>query len=134
MALFADVNGDCSRSKDFIRTFTRWWKLNYDKPVFQEPYKCIALCLNLMKGRNVKDWTNDCQTKMDVDVIYGHNHGNEHHWNKFKAAFELTYTDIGEVVNAEHEIEQLKMEKGDLNTYIVTFNKLAGLAGYSLSD
>jgi hypothetical protein len=44
------------------------------------------------------------------------------------------YTDIGEAVNAEHEIERLRMEKGDLDTYIATFNKLAGLAGYSPSD
>jgi len=26
------------------------------------------------------------------------------------------------------------MEKGDLDTYIATFNKLAGLAGYSPAD
>ena len=49
-------------------------------------------------------------------------------------AFDLTYTNIGEAVNAEHEIERLRMEKGDLDTYIATFNKLAGLAGYSPSD
>jgi len=48
--------------------------------------------------------------------------------------FDLTYTNIGEAVNTEHEIERLKMEKGDLDTYIATFNKLVGLAGYSPSD
>jgi hypothetical protein len=52
----------------------------------------------------------------------------------FKDAFDLTYTDIGEAVNAEHEIERLRMEKGDLDTYIATFNKLAGLAEYSPLD
>jgi len=117
-----------------MRDFIRWWKLNYDKPIFQEPYKCVALCLNYMKGRNVEDWTDDRQAKMDADVTYGQGHNEEHHWNEFKAAFDLTYTNIGEVVNAEHEIEWLRMEKGDLDTYIATFNKLAGLAGYSPSD
>jgi len=127
-------NGDRNRSKDFMRAFIQWWKLNYDKPVFQEPYKRVALCLNYMKGRNVEDWTDDRQAKMDADVAYGQGHNEEHHWNEFKAAFDLTYTNIGEAVNAEHEIERLRMEKGDLDTYIATFNKLAGLAGYSPSD
>jgi hypothetical protein len=54
-----------------MRAFIRWWKLNYNKPVFQEPYKCIALCLNYIKGRNVEDWTDDRQAKMDADVAYG---------------------------------------------------------------
>jgi hypothetical protein len=127
-------NGDRNRSKDFMRAFVRWWKLNYDKPVFQEPYKRVALCLNYIKGRNVEDWTDNCQTKMDADVAYGRGHNEEHHWNEFKVAFDLIYTDIGEAVNTEHEIERLRMEKGDLDTYIATFNKLTGLAGYSPSD
>jgi len=35
-----------NKSKDFMRSFIWWWKLNYNKPVFQQPYKRVALCLN----------------------------------------------------------------------------------------
>jgi hypothetical protein len=71
---------------------------------------------------------------MDADVTNGYGHDEECQWNEFKATFNLTYTDIGEAVNTEHEIERLRMEKGDLDTYIASFNKLAGLARYSPLD
>jgi|SRR5216683_7095059 len=123
-------SGEHHKSKDFMRSFIRWWKLNYDKPVFQQPYKRVALCLNYIRGKNIEDWADEQQTKLDDNVTNGYGHDSEHHWNTFKTAYKTTYTDLGEHVNAEHEIERLKMERGDLNSYIAIFNKLMALTGY----
>ena len=46
-------------------------------------------------------------------------------------AYETIYTNLRECINAEQEIERLRMEQGNLNTYIISFNKLMTLAGYS---
>jgi hypothetical protein len=71
---------------------------------------------------------------MDRDVGRRYGHDEEYYWNTFKTVFDLTYTDMGEAINVEHEIERLRMEKGDLDTYIATFNKFLGLVGYSPMD
>jgi len=45
-------------------------------------------------------------------------------------AYETTYTNLREHINTKHKIKRLKMEKGDLDTYVATFNKLMTLARY----
>ena len=94
----------------------------------------MALCLNYIQGQNIKDWADDRQNKMDDDVANRVAHNNEHHWTTFKAAYEMMYTDLGEKVTAEHNIEKLRMEKGDLDTYITMFNKLMTLTSYQQGE
>ena len=52
-------SGDRSKSKEFMHSFIRWWKLNKEKAVFNQPYKCVALFLNYMRGPKVEDWADD---------------------------------------------------------------------------
>jgi len=52
-------SGNRTKSKEFMHSFIRWWKLNKEKAVFDQPYKCIALFLNYMRGPKVEDWAND---------------------------------------------------------------------------
>jgi hypothetical protein len=87
-----------------------------------------------MKGTKVKDWADDQQKKMNDDIIGGWSEAEEHHWTCFKTAFENTYTNLGEKVFADHSIQTLKMEKGDLDTYIATFSKLLEQAEHSNTD
>lgn len=76
LALFT---GDRNKSKDFMRAFNRWWKLNKDKPIFAQPYKCVALFINHLRGNNIEDWANDQQKKMDDDVATGYGDNDKHH-------------------------------------------------------
>jgi hypothetical protein len=122
--------GDRNKSKDFMRAFNRWWKLNKEKPVFSQPYKQVALFINHLRGLNVEDWADKQQKIMDDDIAGGHGDDDEHHWARFKVAFEQTYTDLGEKLSADATLQNLKMEKGDIDTYIATFNKLLAQAGY----
>ena len=71
---------------------------------------------------------------MDDDITNGYGHNSKHHWITFKMAYESTYTNLGEHINAEQEIERLRMEQGDLDTYIATFNKLMALAEYTNTE
>jgi hypothetical protein len=122
--------GDRNKSKDFMRAFNRWWKLNKEKPVFSQPYKCVTLFLNHLRGLNVKDWADEQQKTMDNDIATGHGDNDEHYWARFKVAFKQTYTDLGEKLSADATLQNLRMEKGDIDTYITSFNKLLTQARY----
>jgi len=113
-----------------MRVFNRWWKLNKEKPIFSQPYKQVALFLNHLRGLNVEDWADEQQKTMDDDIVAGRGDDDEHHWTRFKVAFEQTYTDLGEKLSADTTLQNLRMEKGDIDTYIATFNKLLAQAGY----
>jgi hypothetical protein len=67
---------------------------------------------------------------MDDNVSVGICHSFESHWIKFEAAFKDAYTDLGESVKAEQDLRSLRMQGGDIDTYIATFDKLLKLAGY----
>jgi hypothetical protein len=122
--------GDRNKSKDFMRAFNRWWKLNKEKPIFSQPYKHVALFLNHLRGLNVEDWANEQQKTMDDDVAAGHGDNDEHHWTRFKVTFKQNYTDLGEKLSANATLQNLRMEKGDIDTYIALFNKLLTQARY----
>jgi Retrotransposon gag protein len=122
--------GDRNKFKDFMRAFNRWWKLNKEKPVFSQPYKRVTLFLNHLRGLNVEDWADEQQKTMDNDIAAGHSDNDEHHWARFKVAFKQTYTDLGEKLSTDATLQNLRMEKGDIDTYITSFNKLLTQAGY----
>jgi hypothetical protein len=123
-------NGNQDHSKEFMRSFIRWWKLNTEKLVFSQPYKHVALCLSYIQGHNVEDWTDDQQSKLDDNIANGRRVESKQHWTDFKAAFDTTYADLSKKVKAKNTIHTLKMECGDLDTYIATFKKLLTLSGY----
>jgi hypothetical protein len=55
-------------------------------------------------------------------------------WNIFEGEFQRAFTDTAREQNAYKKLVVLKMTGGDLNTYIVDFEKLAEDAGYSLNE
>ena len=55
-------------------------------------------------------------------------------WNNFEKSFKDTYTNLAKKVNAQHSLETLKMEKGDIATYIATFLETLDAAGYQKQE
>ena len=49
-------------------------------------------------------------------------------------SFSTAFTDTMSLQKAKAEFCTIKMEKGDLDTYIAKFERLARLAGYNLQD
>jgi hypothetical protein len=48
-------DGNRAKAKEYMCSFKHWWALNEEKPVFNIPYKRVALCLSYMKGAKVED-------------------------------------------------------------------------------
>jgi len=71
---------------------------------------------------------------MDNDIANGYGYDSKHHWITFKTIYKSTYTDLREHINAKQEIERLRMEQGNLDTYIASFNKLVTLVGYTSTE
>ena len=49
-------------------------------------------------------------------------------------SFNTVFTDTMSLQKAKAEFHTIKMERGELDTYMAKFERLAGLAGYSLQD
>ena len=49
-------------------------------------------------------------------------------------SFNMAFTDTMSLQKAKAEFHSLKMERGELDTYIAKFERLARLAGYNLQD
>ena len=49
-------------------------------------------------------------------------------------SFGTAFTDTMSLQKAKAEFRTIKMEKGELDTYIAKFERLAHLAGYDLQD
>jgi hypothetical protein len=67
---------------------------------------------------------------MDDDVASGYGEDQKHHWTHFETAFTQAFTNLGEKISVESQLHSLKMEKGDIDTYIMVFNKLLAQARY----
>ena len=111
--------------------FNCWWKLNKEKIVFDQPYKCVALYLSYIRGKKVNDWVDARQSEMDTNVLLGYGEEMEVYWNTFKSSFVITYSNLGEKMVVEEKLQDLKMEKQDIDTYITTFKNLLGQAEYT---
>ena len=127
-------DGDRAKAQAFYRSFVRYWKLNIDKTVVTEPYRRVALFLSYLKGPKVEDWADAQQKKMDDNVAIGRIRASERHWTDFKDAYDANFKDLGEKINAQHQLENLKMQGQDIDSYIAKFETLMGLAGYKKGE
>ena len=67
-------------------------------------------------------------------LIAGAGRGEEHLYDTVMDSFNMAFTDTMSLQKAKAEFRSLKMEKGELDTYIAKFERLARLAGYNLQD
>ena len=96
-----------------------------------EPYRRVALFLSYLEGPKVEDWADAQQKKMDDNVARGRPVTSENHWTDFKAAYDTTFKEIGEAVNAEAKLQTLRMQGSDIDSYIAAFKTLMDQAGYA---
>jgi hypothetical protein len=127
-------DGKRSEAKEFMRTFMHWWKLNNEKAAFSILYKRVALCISYMHGSKVEDWTDERQEHMDKEVADGLVKEYEGHCVDFRKAFQNTFTDLAEGINAEKDLRDLHMKEGNIDTYIATFKRLTRLAGFGETE
>ena len=67
-------------------------------------------------------------------LIVGAGRNEEHLYDAVMDSFNTAFTDTTSMQKAKAEFRSLKMEMGELDTYIAKFKRLARLAGYNLQD
>jgi hypothetical protein len=86
-----------------------------------------------MRGPNVDNWKKAQRRELNAKTNQQANpilHTDEVLWNEFETAFSNAYTDLNKKQKAINNLHLLKMNKGDLDSYITDFNRIAAEAGY----
>ena len=103
----------------------------------QNSFKQVVTALHFIRGSNVNDWVEEQLISLTNKVTATVNpidHGNEVLWNNFKQAFHAAFTDTTKKQSMHAMLYALKMRVGGLDNYIATFEHLAALVGYDLTD
>jgi hypothetical protein len=101
------------------------------------PYLRVSYFLSLIKGPLVKDWILDQidalvdKTTRAVDRIP---QTEDQLWTEMEAAFDAAFTDTTKKQQAFNTLQNFRMNKDDLNTYVATFKHLAKTTGYTLNE
>jgi len=128
---------DRARAQEFLNTITIWKAVNYKKEVIKDPYTRTALVLTYIKGDNVNSWA-----KRQLDILNEKQQNNpdpngtpnKTWWTDFKRAVKDAFTFTASKETALAQLEKLTMNKGDINTYITTFNRLLAEADFTCTD
>jgi len=129
--------GDRTRAQEFLDTITIWKAVNYKKDVIKDPYTRTALILTYIKGDNVNSWA-----KRQLDILNQKQQNNpdpngtpnETWWTNFENAFKDAFTFTASKETALAQLEKLTMNRGDIDTYIATFDQLLAKADFNRND
>ena len=129
-------DGDRRKSEAFMQEWTIYRGINRFTPQMINPFSQVLMFLSFIKGDKVHEWT-QAQLRWAVDYTAQApgNNNHEYLWDTVSDAFFRAFTNITREVDAQTDIKTLKM-KGDhgLDDYISTFERLARLGGYNLTD
>ena len=121
--------GDRRKSEAFMQEWNIYRGINQFTPQMINPFSRVLMFLSFIKGDKVQEWT------VDYVAQAPGNDNHEYLWDTVADAFHRAFTNITREVDAQTDIKTLKM-KGDhgLDDYISTFERLACLGGYNLTD
>ena len=92
------------------------------------------LFLTFIKGPDVQEWASSQVGWLGGQILAGAGRNEEHLYDTVMDSFNTAFTDTMSLQKAKAEFHTLKMEKGELDTYIAKFKRLARMAGYNLQD
>ena len=92
------------------------------------------LFLTFIKGPEVQEWTTSQVGWLGSQIIAGAGRNEEHLYDEVMDSFNMVFTDTMSLQKAKAEFRTLKMERGELDTYITKFKRLVRLSGYNLQD
>ena len=128
--------GDRRKLEAFMQEWNIYRGINRFTPQMLNLFSQVLMFLSFIKGERVQEWTQE-QLRWAVDYV-AQAPGNDNHeylWDTVANTFYRAFTNITREVDAQTDIKTLKM-KGDhgLDDYISTFERLACLGGYNLTD
>ena len=92
------------------------------------------LFLTFIKGPDVQEWTTSQVGWLGSRLLAGAGRNEEHLYDEVMDSFKTAFTDTMSLQKAKAEFRTLKMERGELDTYITKFERLVRMAGYNLQD
>ena len=108
--------------------------LNSEQDIMKQPFSRTMLFLTFIKGPNVQEWVGMQVVWLERRLQAGARKTEEHLYNTIMDSFGTAFMDTMSLQKAKAEFHTIKMEKGELDTYIAKFERLARLAGYNLQD
>ena len=94
----------------------------------------VMLFLTFIKGPNAQEWVGMQVVCLEQQLQAGARKTEEHLYDTIMDLFSMAFTDTMSLQKAKAEFRTIKMEKGELDTYVSKFERLARLAGYNLQD
>jgi hypothetical protein len=98
------------------------------------PLDRIGVALSYICGKRVDNWVEYTLNKVDRALAQGVQLQHEALWNMFLRDFQLAFTDTTKVQSAHQELLDPKMEPGDLDFYISSFEHLCMRTGWGADD
>ena len=119
---------------------TKWkiyYGLNRRTRTMRNPLEQALIFLGYVRGPHVDKWVDDqiqethnyIRNNADPDCDW-----HEHIWDRMINDFARTFQDLMSKEQARSELNNLKMEKGDLDAYTTRFRHLARMALYRETD
>ena len=129
-------DGDRSKAEAFLLEWTIYRLPNGEQDIMRQPFSRVMLLLTFIKGPDIQEWTNMQVGWLGSRILAGAGRNEEHLYNEVIDSFKTAFTDTMSLQKAKAEFCTctIKMERGELDTYIAKFKRLARLAGYSLQD
>jgi Retrotransposon gag protein len=110
--------------------------MNWGAEIAKDPFKRCGLFLSLMKGPKVKgwvqrnyDWLDNAESDPEMYVPHGMTA-----WQVLEREFCNTFIDYTKHERAQDELAKLKMQGGDVDGYITSFEFLSHRARMDLND
>ena len=108
--------------------------MNEGNKVMSEPFLRILMALSYIRGSLVEDWVNaqDEWLEKRIDpTVRGHLvRSDEALWLEFIDNFKTAWKDTSKAQTAYDKLMKLTMEGWDIDSYNVTFNRLASATGW----
>ena len=127
-------DGDHSKAEAFLLEWTIYRLLNGEQDIMRQAFSRVMLFLTFIKGPDVQEWSNMQVGWLGSWIPVGAGRNEEHLYDEVMDSFKTAFTDMMSLQKAKAEFRTIKMEKGELDTYIAKFKRLARLARYSLQD
>ena len=108
--------------------------LNAETDVMTQAFSRAMLFLTYIKGPNVQERVGSQVGWLGRRLMAGGRKTDEHLYDSILDSFNTAFTDTMSLQKAKAEFQTIKMEGGDLDTYIARFERLARIAGYNLQD
>ena len=127
-------NGDHAKAEAFVLEWTIYTLLNKDTVVMRQAFSKVMLFLTFIKGPNVQEWVGSQVGWLGRHILAEARKTDQHLSDTVMDSFSTAFTDTMSLQRAKVEFQFIKMEGGDLDTYIAKFKRLARIARYDLQD